>query len=75
MPAEQAPADPSSQRIDYDPEVVITRLAGQLTAALVEGARLEAIVRSLATENASQAAQLAEQHGKPAAAAQEGPQA
>lgn len=62
----QPTAGPATQRIGYDPEVVIASLAAQLTAAIVEGARLEAIVRTLAGENATQAAQLAERSGPPA---------
>jgi predicted nucleotidyltransferase len=64
MSAEQPPTGPARQRIDYDPEAVIASLAGQLTSALVDGARLEAMVRTLAGENAAQAAQLAELRGK-----------
>lgn len=58
MTAPQPSGDP--QRVDYDPEVVITRLAGQLTAAHVEAARLEAIARALAGQNATLQAKLDE---------------
>lgn len=58
MSPDQPVGDPQTQRIDYDPEVVITRLAGQLTAAYVEAARFEAIVRTLAGQNAALHAQV-----------------
>lgn len=56
------------QRVDYDPEHVIARLQRRLgeiigdpaAAVEVEAARLEAIVRSLAGQAATQQAQLDE---------------
>jgi hypothetical protein len=64
--ADQQPPAGETQRIDYDPEVVIARLQARLAAVIgapaaeveVEAARLDAIVRSLAGQNAALQAQI-----------------
>lgn len=71
MTEQPRPGD-ESQRIEYDPEHVIARLHARLAdiigtpaaAAELEAARLEAMVRRLATDTATQTAQLAELRGK-----------
>lgn len=70
MAAEQPATEPV--RIEYDVESVITRLQNRLAdiigppaaAAEVEAARLEAIVRKLAGDNATLEAQLGEARSK-----------